>query len=146
MKAHRIHPGAQPTARPALPLAAGVPGQRQAVGQSEGRTASAPRFDRLVADQQMYAQRVAEAITALRRPARVPAAFPREFAAKNDLSLEFLLPEIIACQERDVAAIAQCAGQLEGDLVPARPGRGNPRQRQGAPRYPARVGERPVKE
>ena len=71
-------------------------------------------LNRLVVDQQMYAQRVAETITrcgGLPSPGR----FPSEFAAKNDLSIEFLLREIIACHDRDVVAIAQCVGQLEGD-------------------------------
>ena len=45
-------------------------------------------LDRLVADQQLYARRVAEAIT--QRGGRPdPGRFPTEFAAKNDLSLEF---------------------------------------------------------
>jgi hypothetical protein len=82
------------------------------LGHPEGeriRTA----LNRLVLDQQMYALRVAEAITrcgGLPSPGR----FPTEFAAKNDLSIEFLLREIVACHDRDVVAIAQCVGQLEG--------------------------------
>ena len=83
------------------------------LGHPEGekiRTA----LNRLVADQQMYAQRVAEAIAQCGgQPS--PGRFPTEFAAKNDLSIEFLLREIVACHERDVVAIAQCVGQLEGD-------------------------------
>jgi hypothetical protein len=71
-------------------------------------------LNRLVADQQMYAQRVADAITQCGgRPD--PGRFPTEFAAKNDLSIEFLLREIVTSQNQEVASIAQCAGQLEGE-------------------------------
>ena len=69
---------------------------------------------RLVADQQMYAQRVAEAI-AERGGRPNPGRFPTEFAAKNDLSLAFLLPEIIASQRQAAATIEQCVGRLEGE-------------------------------
>ena len=83
------------------------------LGHPEGekiRTA----LSRLVADQQMYAQRVAEAIAQCGgQPS--PGRFPTEFAAKNDLSIEFLLREIVACHQRDVVSIRQCVGQLEGD-------------------------------
>ena len=54
----------------ALPLAAGVPGRRQALGAAPSDQRVQAALDRLVADQQRYAQRVAEAITAARRPAR----------------------------------------------------------------------------
>ena len=70
----------------------------------------------LVADQQMYAKRLAEAIEGYGgRPD--PGRFPAEFTAKNDLSLEFLLVELIEYQEQDVAVIEHCAAQLTG--VPA---------------------------
>jgi hypothetical protein len=68
----------------------------------------------LVADRQMYAKRLAEAIESHGgRPD--PGRFPTEFTAKNDLSLEFLLIELIEDQELDVAAIAHYAAQLAGD-------------------------------
>jgi hypothetical protein len=70
-------------------------------------------LDRLVADQQMYAQRVAEAITRCGgRPD--PGRFPASMAAKNDLGLEFLLQEVIEDQQRAAAAIEHCAAQLDG--------------------------------
>jgi hypothetical protein len=70
-------------------------------------------LNRLVADQKMYAQRVADAITQCGgQPS--PGRFPTEFTAKNDLSIEFLLQEIVACQDQDVVSIARCVGQLEG--------------------------------
>ena len=71
---------------------------------------------RLVADQQMYAQRVAEAITECGgRPN--PGRFPTEFTSKNDLSLAFLLPAIINSLCQTAAMIEQCVGRLEGDAA-----------------------------
>jgi hypothetical protein len=71
-------------------------------------------LDRLVADQRIYAQRVADAI--VQRGGRPnPGPFAPEFAAKNDLSLEFLLREVIDYQEHDVLSIEHCAAQLEGE-------------------------------
>jgi hypothetical protein len=71
-------------------------------------------IDRLVTDQRMYAQRVAEAITA--RGARPhPGRFPTEYTSKNDLSLVFLLPQVVDYQREDIEAIEQCVTQLEGD-------------------------------
>jgi hypothetical protein len=68
----------------------------------------------LVADQRMYAKRIAEAIT---QSGGQPNSgrFPTDFAAKNDLSIDFLLREIIASHDRDVVAITQCVEQLEGE-------------------------------
>ena len=40
--------------------------------------------------------------------------FPAAFAAKNDLSLDFLVQEVLDRQERDVALLARCAAELEG--------------------------------
>jgi hypothetical protein len=71
-------------------------------------------IDRLTADQQIYAGRVAEAI--VQRGGRPnPGPFPSEFAAKNDLSLEFLLREIAEYQEHDLLSLEHCAAQLEGE-------------------------------
>ena len=61
----------------------------------------------------MYAERVADAIVQCGGQPD-PGRFPTEFAAKNDLSIEFLLREVVADQERDVAAIAACVGRLGG--------------------------------
>lgn len=70
-------------------------------------------LDHLVADQRRYAHRVAEAITEYGgRPD--PGRFPSEYAAKNDLSIDYLRPEIIEGQERDIATIEQCVARLEG--------------------------------
>ena len=83
------------------------------LGHPEGekvRTA----LNRLVADQRMYAQRVADVIAHCGGQPN-PGRFPTEFMAKNDLSLDFLLQEIVACQDRDVISIGQCVGRLEGE-------------------------------
>ena len=69
-------------------------------------------LDRLVADQQRYARRVAEAITQ-RGERPNPGHFPTEFTAKNDLALDFLFREVVAHQEHDVAMIERCAAELE---------------------------------
>jgi hypothetical protein len=85
------------------------------LGHPEGepiRTA----LHRLVADQQMYARRVADAITQCGGQPN-SGRFPTEFAAKNDLSIEFLLREIVACHDRDVVAVKQCVDQLEGTSI-----------------------------
>jgi hypothetical protein len=83
------------------------------LGHPEGEKVRAA-LNRLVADERMYAQRVADAIVQCGgRPE--PGQFPTEFAAKNDLSLDFLLRQIVAHQDEDVAQIARCAEQLESD-------------------------------
>jgi bacterioferritin (cytochrome b1) len=70
-------------------------------------------LDHLVADRQRYAQRLAESIVQLGgRPD--PGRFPTEFTGKNDLALEYLLPEVCAAQKEDVARIEDCALQLTG--------------------------------
>ena len=70
-------------------------------------------IDNLVGDQQMYAQRVAEAIAEL-DGGPDPGRFPMEFTAIHDLSLDFLLQKVIERQRRDLAAIERCAADLAG--------------------------------
>ena len=81
-----------------------------------GRQEIQTLLDRLAADQQRYARRVAEAITRRRRRPN-PGHFPAEFTAKNDLALDFLFREVVAHQEHDVAMIERCAAEL-GDRTP----------------------------
>jgi len=71
-------------------------------------------FERLFADQQLYADRVAKAIVDLGGHP-TPGPFPGEFASKNDLSAAFLLREAIDYLEQDISSIEQCCVQLEGD-------------------------------
>ena len=113
----------------AVPLAAGVPGRRQALGAGRATSRIQAALDHLVADQQTYARRVAEAITQLRRPARSGPVSHGVRPPRTTSRLDFLLREVIDDQERAAAAIEHCAAQLEGDSAPALPGRGNPRQR-----------------
>jgi hypothetical protein len=70
-------------------------------------------FDNLVADQQHYAQRVAEAISELGGQME-PIHFPTEYTAKNDLSLDFLLQEIIDALQQDMASVEYCVAELNG--------------------------------
>ncbi len=69
---------------------------------------------RLAADGRMYSQRVAEAIIE-RGGQPDPGPFPLEFAALNDLGLEFFLREIIVRLNRDQKVIGQCAAELADD-------------------------------
>jgi hypothetical protein len=67
----------------------------------------------LVADQRTYAQRVAEAIVEQGgRPD--PGRFPMEFAAINDLALDYLLEAAARRQRSDVALLERCAADLAG--------------------------------
>jgi bacterioferritin (cytochrome b1) len=71
-------------------------------------------LDQLVIDQQRYAQRVGETIVQLgSRPDL--GSFPRQFAAKHDLAVEFLRQEVINQQEQAIPVIESCVAQLEGD-------------------------------
>jgi hypothetical protein len=69
----------------------------------------------IVADQKLYAGRVAEAI--LRERGRVDGGdFPMEFTELNMLSLDFLLGEMIRRQKLDIAAIERYVAELSGNL------------------------------
>jgi hypothetical protein len=84
------------------------------IGNWPDRESIGAAIARLAADQRMYAERVAEAITA-RGGRPTPGGFPTEFAAKNDLSLAYLLREVVSWQRQEAAAIELCVGQLEGE-------------------------------
>jgi hypothetical protein len=65
----------------------------------------------LVADQQQYAGRVAQAIVECGfRPDL--GRFPMQFTAINDVSLDFLVQKVIELQRRDITAIEHCAAEL----------------------------------
>jgi len=70
-------------------------------------------IDRLASDQRRYADRVAEAIVA-RGGRPNPGRFPREFTAKNDLSVSYLLHDVIDLLDQDIALFEQYAKELEG--------------------------------
>jgi hypothetical protein len=66
----------------------------------------------LVADQRMYAARVARAILHYGGHPQ-PGPFSADFTAKNDLSLVYLLMEILDNQDQAVAWFEQCEMELE---------------------------------
>ncbi len=69
----------------------------------------------IVADQKLYAGRVAEAI--LHDRGRVDNGdFPMEFTELNMLSFDFLLREMGRRQKLDIAAIERCVADLSGNL------------------------------
>jgi hypothetical protein len=71
-------------------------------------------LDHLVADQHRYIQRLVETITELGgRPDS--GRFPTGFTAKNDLSLDYLLHDVIDDQEQHIATIERCVMQLAND-------------------------------
>jgi hypothetical protein len=66
----------------------------------------------LAADQQRYVHRIEHAIIELgSRPDC--GHFPKAFAAKNDLSLDYLHREVIQQLEQDIVAIKDCVAQLD---------------------------------
>src|SRR6516165_2114316 len=80
-----------------------------------GDESAAKALADMVADQKLYAGRIAEAI--LRERGRVDGGdFPMEFTELNMLSLDFLLGEMIRRQKLDIAAIERCIAELSGNL------------------------------
>jgi hypothetical protein len=69
-------------------------------------------LDRLVSDQCRYAARVARAISE-RGGLPNPGRFRLEFAAKNDLSLDYLVESVIESEEQDMELIDGCVADLE---------------------------------
>jgi len=68
----------------------------------------------ILADQQQLEARIAELIDA--RGGRVESgSFPMEFTEMNMLSFDFLLPELVRRQKRDIAAIEQVVASLTND-------------------------------
>ena len=73
-----------------------------------------PTIEGIVANQRALCARVAALIDA-RGGTIETGDFPLEYTDTHDLSLDYLVGEIIACQERDVAQIEQIVGQLAAD-------------------------------
>ena len=71
-------------------------------------------FERLAADQRLYARRVTDAISQL-GGCPEPGGFPMEFSAKNDLALKFLLQNVIELQQQDMKSIECCVADLESE-------------------------------
>ena len=69
---------------------------------------------RLTADGRLLAQRVAEAI--LRHGGQPePGPFPSEFAALNDVGLQFLLRRVVDSLQGDVEVVEHCVDELAVD-------------------------------
>ena len=93
----------------ALAEAASYTGDPQV--RNVGTTCGSLAHADIAADQQNLSRRVAQAISEQGgRPD--PGRFPIEFAAVNDLALDFLLQELVKYQQRDVAAIEGCVTDL----------------------------------
>ena len=82
---------------------------------------------RLAADSRMYSQRVAEAIIEQGGQPN-PGPYPLEFAALNDLGLEFFFRQIIVHLKRNQKVVGQCAAELARAPTLRAPGRRSLRQ------------------
>jgi len=80
--------------------------------ESPGSESVRQAIRNLVADQRMYADRVAKAIVRHGGDPR-PGSFPADFTAKHDLSLSYLILEILDGLDQDIAWYEQCAVDLE---------------------------------
>src|SRR5437588_220566 len=80
-----------------------------------GDEAAAKALADIVADQTVYAGRIAETI--LRERGRIDAGeFPMEFTELNMLSFDYLLSEMARRQKQDIAVIERCVAELAGHL------------------------------
>lgn len=80
-----------------------------------GDEAAAKGLGDIVADQRLYAGRIADAI--LRERGRIDSGdFPMEFTELNMLSFDFLIKEMIRRQKLDIAAIQRCVADLTGKM------------------------------
>src|SRR5262245_20979210 len=68
----------------------------------------------IVADYQMYVGRIAELLLSRRRLAGF-GEYPMVFTDTHDLSLDYLIGELIYYQKQDIAAIQDCALALQND-------------------------------
>lgn len=74
----------------------------------------AAALENIVLDQRNMASRIAELVLD-RRGSIDTGEFPMEFTDMHNLSLDFLLTELVRYQQRDVAAIEGCVARLAGD-------------------------------
>ena len=72
----------------------------------------------IVADQKRYTRQIVELLLD-RRQTLSFGEFPMVFTDTHDLSLDYLVNELIFYQKQDIAAIGQCINELQMDL-PAR--------------------------
>jgi hypothetical protein len=73
-------------------------------------------LNRIVADYQMYAGRISELLLD-RRELNSFGEYPMVFTDTHDLSLDYLVSELIYYQKQDIAAIRQCVDDLRTDLT-----------------------------
>ncbi|HZZ28580.1 MAG TPA: hypothetical protein VFE46_11310 [Pirellulales bacterium] len=71
-------------------------------------------LNHIVADCHLYAGKVAELLLSRRRRFSF-GEYPMVFTDTHDLSLDYLINELIYYQKQDVAAIAQCMADLNSD-------------------------------
>jgi hypothetical protein len=83
-----------------------------------GDERAAKLLHHIVADQKRYTQKIVELLFD-RRQTLSFGDFPMVFTDTHDLSLDYLVNEMIFYQNQDVAAIGQCINELRMDL-PAR--------------------------
>jgi hypothetical protein len=68
----------------------------------------------IVADYQMYSGRIAELLLSRRQLAGF-GEYPMVFTDTHDLSLDYLIGELIFYQKQDIAAVQDCALTLQND-------------------------------
>ncbi|HTQ38676.1 MAG TPA: hypothetical protein VMJ32_06595 [Pirellulales bacterium] len=73
-------------------------------------------LNHIVADYRMYSGRIAELL--LSRRQRVSfGEYPMVFTDTHDLSLDYMISELIDYQKQDVTAIEKCVADLKTDLA-----------------------------
>jgi hypothetical protein len=81
-----------------------------AFGHDEARHA----LDRMVADHKDAARRLTELLNG-RRHTIDPGEFPMDFTGLHDVSIDYLVKQLIAHQKRLAASLERCAQRLAGD-------------------------------
>jgi hypothetical protein len=71
-------------------------------------------LNHIVADYRMYAGRITELLL-VRRQQFSFGDFPMVFTDTHDLSLDYLIDELIAYQKQDITAIEKCVSDLASD-------------------------------
>ncbi len=73
-------------------------------------------LNHIVVDYRMYSGRIAELLLDRRALAGF-GEYPMSFTDTHDLSLDYLIGELIFYQRQDIAAIRQCAEDIRTDLT-----------------------------
>jgi len=80
----------------------------------DGDSRARQLLDRIVADYRLYSQRISNLLLNRRALAGF-GDYPMAFTDTHDLSLDYLVSELIAYQKQDVAALEKCAADLKND-------------------------------